>query len=461
MSRFKTNEDYFAFAKTLAVIPTEDLLELLMAHKVRIPTYIHRFLLRETIYPKVFQTKLYESYTDELRYRLRGFNDYSIFLLEKLITDYNLDFDAAKYKQLLFDILFINRNLYGLKNAFFDDLEKLKYKYAVDLEKINYRDFISMFEKAIYEPSGYLDGVSLKILKDVLVHSCTLGDLRGLGTKYGVKVPRRINKSSLIDILAARFRLTEEEAKLLDDKSVLELEIYAKEKGFQISIDLKKSDMVEYIIYALKLYHQEISKDLHDYEIPLESDFDSVKIDAIEFQTNDQDIPVVEAEEEEKAEPKETIVVEEEAVETRKPEPVKIPEPEIITKEEKKAEEPEPVVEEIKPEEKPLPEEKPEPVKEEKPVVKETKEPEKEEEKPEETVEPIPETLLPVTDEEKDLLDEKINLIIRKYHQRKRRTHFWTVFLIVLFVLLVAAAAYTYVFHTYIDPGHWPFGWFE
>ncbi len=139
----------------------------------------------------------------------------------------------------------------------------------------------------------------------MLVHSCTLGDLRGLGEKYGVKVPRRINKGRLIDILAARFRLTQEEAELLDDKSVLELEIYAKEKGFQISIDLKKSDMVEYIIYDLKMYHKEVVKDNHNYQIPLATDAEAVQIDAIEFQTNDQDIQVVETEEAPAVEPAE------------------------------------------------------------------------------------------------------------------------------------------------------------
>ncbi|HOP56656.1 MAG TPA: hypothetical protein PLH02_00510 [Bacillota bacterium] len=466
MSRFKANEDYFAFAKTLSVIPTEDLLELLLQHKIMIPTYIHRFVLRETIYPKVFQTKLYESYTDELRYRLRGFNDYSVYLLEKLIYDYNLDFDAAKYKQLLFDILFLNRELYGLKNAFFDDLEKLKYKYAVDLEKINYGDFIGMMERVIYEPNGYLDGVSLKILKDVFVHSCTLGDLRGLGEKYGVKVPRRINKSSLIEILAARFRLTEQEATLLQDKSVLELEIYAKEKGFQISIDLKKSDMVEYIIYALNLYHQEIAKDVHDYNIPLESEFDSVKIDAIEFQANDQDIPVIEAEPAEKEimrsievdeEPAETIsVAKEETILKPEEEPVKEEETIELPEEEQKMPEEIKKTEEIvtkkpviSPEPEIIPEKKEEPIVA--PVLEKTA---TEAEKPQSEI-------IEFSDEEKDLLDEKINLIIKKYHQKKRKKRFWTIFLITLFAAIIIIGAYTYVYHFTLNPGHWPFGLFE
>ncbi len=431
MSRFKTNEDYFAFAKTLSVIPTEDLLALLNRFKIRIPTYIHRFVLKETIAPKVFQTKLYQSYTDEQQYRLRGYNDYSLYLIEKLIYDYNLDFDAAMYKEILFDMLFLNRELYNLKSGFFDELEKLKYKYAVDFEKINYHDFISQFQSVIYEPKGYLDGISLKILKDVLIHSSTLGDLRGLGEKYNVKVPRRINKAKLIEILAARFRLTEEEAQLLDDKSVLELEIYAKEKGFNISIDLKKSDMVEYIIHDLKMYHQEVQKDLHDYNIPLVADADQVKVEAIEFQTNDQDIPVVEMEPEPVVEP--AIKVEEE-IESP------IQEAEKPVSESVKEEEPLPEVKEEEPKKEPEPEKEPEPA-------KASVEPE---------ILPQPEPAA-FSNEERDLLDEKINLIIKKYHQRRRRRRFWTIFIVTLIILVLGFVAYSYVYYTYISEGDLPF----
>ncbi|MDD3113782.1 MAG: hypothetical protein PHP61_00505 [Candidatus Izemoplasmatales bacterium] len=433
MSKFKTNDEYFAFAKTLAVIPSEDLLVLLKNYKIKIPTYIHRFVLKETLYPKVFQTKLYESYTDELKYRLRGYRDYSLFLLERLIEDYNLDFDAARYKEIFFNLLFLNRDLYGLKNSFIDDLEKLKYKYTVDLERITYRTFRDLIQPFLYEPSGFLDGISLKILKDVLIHSCTLGDLRGLGDKYGVKVPRRINKGTLINILAARFRLTEEEAKLLDDKSVLDLEIYAKEKGFNISIDLKKSDMVEYMIFDLKKYHQEAHKDLHNYEIPLATDADSVKVDAIEFQSNDQDIPVLEPDA-----PVEMAVEEEEEemmVEPILSEPLPESEPEPIIS-------PEPVV---------IPEDKPI----ESPKAVASAEPKKEPDKVKETVKPEE---MDFSAEEKDLLDEKINLIIKKYHKRRRVRRFWTIFSIVLAVLILGFIGYSFYYYTVLNPGNLPLG---
>lgn len=463
MSKFKTQEDYFAYSKTLSVIPAEDIASLLKHFKFEIPIYVHRFLVRETIYPKVFQTKLYDTYSDELKYRLRGYNEYSVYLLEKLITDYNLDFDAAKYKENFFNFLFINRDLYKIKNSFFDELDKLKYKYAVDFEKIKYSDFISLFQDIYFEPSGYLDGVSLKILKEVLVHTCTLGDLRGLGEKYGVKVPRRVNKAKLIAILEARFRLSPQEAELLNSMSVLDLEIYAKEKGFNISIDLKKSDMVEYVIFDLKLYHKEILKDSHSYDIPLVSDLDSVKIDTIFFAGTDQDIPV-NLLEDEKIVPISDANQEEE---------ISIPEPLDLEPEQKELETIAKPVEEKQVVESPIIQEK---VVEEEPVIveevlrEETKVAPKvepkveplEEKKVEQKVEPKPEFThreqIDVSQEEKELLDEKINQIIKKYRKRRRNRRLFTAIIIVVVVAILGFVGYSYLYYSTINPGVLPFG---
>lgn len=464
MGKFKTNEDYFAYSKTLTAIPLEDLATLLVNHKIRIPYYIHRFVLKETIYSKVFQNKLYSTYTDELKYRLRGYHEYSLFLLEKLITDFNLDFDAAKYKEILFNLLFLNRELYGIKDGFINDLEKLKYKYAVDFEKISYTDAKIYFSGFFYEPSGYLDGVQLSIIKDVMIHSSTLGDLRGLGEKYNVKIPRRINKTQLIDILTARFRLTEEEIILLNSKSVLELEIYAKEKGFNISIDLKKSDMIEYLVFSLSLYHQEVTKDLHHYNIPLAADIDAVQVDSIQFEANDQDIPVTKQDEEPQKieQPSEVIsepvkvneIVEEPKEEVEEPKPVIIEkdQPVVEKVEEKVVEKPFEKVEEIS--EKVVDE----PVVE--PVIEPQKEPVKEVVQPKPLEQPIQKTTEPLdfTDEEKALLDEKINQIIKKYNKKRHRKVFWTVFILVIIGLILAFGGYAALYYFYLNPGQLPFG---
>jgi len=470
VAKFKTNEDYFAYSKTLSVIPAEDLAALIAAHKIKVPLYVHRFVLKETIYPKVFQKEIYQTYTDELKYRLRGYHEYSLYLLEKLVDEYNLDFDAAKYKEIFFNLLFLNRDLYGIRDGFIQDLDKLKYKYAVDFEKISYREFIARFGALFYEPAGYLDGVNLAILKDVLVHSCTLGDLRGIGEKYGVKIPRRINKFQLVDIFAKRFRLSPAEIELINGKSVLELEIYAKEKGFNISIDLKKSDMVEFMVFSLNLYHIEVARDLHNYQVPLSADLDAVMIEGIDFVANDQDIPV------------EGYVT---PVKTEaKPEPAKAAEPEpapVLPAAEEEVVPPAAVIE-PEPVRKAEPEAKPEPVKQPEPKEEPRTEPKREQKQPpkqEPAKEPVPEpepirepaaepakSPVPVpqaeaydfSDEERGLLDEKINQIIRKYNKRRRIKTFWTIVLVAVGALVLGFAGYCAYYYYVLDPGSLPFG---
>ena len=110
MSKFKTIEDYFAFSKRLVVIPTDGILKLFDKYKIKLPLFVHTFLLRETIRDKVFAENIYDTYSDELKFRLRGYDKYSIFPFEKLINKYNLDFELSRYKELLFDFIFANKD---------------------------------------------------------------------------------------------------------------------------------------------------------------------------------------------------------------------------------------------------------------------------------------------------------------------------------------------------------------
>lgn len=414
MSKFKSNEEFFDFSKLLLVIPLQDLINLLVKYEVKLPLYVHRFLLKETIRQDVFNEPLYNTYTDELKFRLRGYDNFSIYLLEKLINDYNLNFSLPRYKEMMLNILFVNKEALVIKNNFFNDLEQLKHNYTVDLEVMKYSEFYHAIQKVLYEQPGFLDGISIHDWDEDLLTSYTLGDLKALGEKYGVKIPRRINKTKLIEILQAKFKLSADETELLETKSVLELEIYAKEKGFKISIDLKKTDMIEYMKYALGMYNNYPKDDFFDYHIPVFSDAEAVEEDIVEEVIEETYIP-----EEVHDEVEEVII-----------QPVKAEIIEEPIKEEK--------VEEVKKE-----------LKEEVKEVVEPTEPESELtdiEIPEELEsEPTLSDSNILSQEEKELLDEKINLIIKKYYKRRRtRKVVWT---IVIIVLLAAAgwAGYEYL----------------
>lgn len=413
MSKFKTKEEFFDFSKLLLVIPLEDLVKLLNKHEIKLPLYVHRFLLKETIRAEIFDEKLYARYTDELKFRLRGYDNFSIFLLEKMIAEYNLNFNLSRYKEMLLNILFVNKEALVIRNNFFNDLEQLKHNYTVDLEVMSYHSFMEVVNPVFYEQPGFLDGINIEDWDDDLLSSYTLGDLRALGEKYKVKIPRRINKGKLIEILTAKFKLSADEAELLETKSVLELEIYAKEKGFKISIDLKKTDMIEYMRYALGMYNSYPKDDFFDYHIPVFSDAEALEVDMVEEVVEPVYIP-----EELHDEVVEDVVTEPFIEDDINEEPIS-----------------EPIEEEVV-----LPVE---PVKEElsDPVIDQDNYPEVPDvEIPADLEkEPTLEDSSILSSEEKELLDEKINLIIKKYH-KKRRTK--TVFTVIIIILLVAAATW-------------------
>ncbi|MFA6647107.1 MAG: hypothetical protein WCS32_00580 [Candidatus Izemoplasmatales bacterium] len=440
MSKFKNKEEFFSFSKLLLVIPINEIVGLMVKNEVKLPLYVHRFLLLETIRGEVFKEERYNTYTDEQKYRLRGYDNFAIFLLEKMIKEHDLSFNLSQYKEMLLNILYLNKDALVINKGFFDDLQKLKENYSVDLENMTYDNFISIIDKVLYEQAGFLDGIAIYEWDEEMLTSYTLGDLKALGAKYDVKIPRRINKGKLVDILVSKFKLSEDEKQLLEMKSVLDLEIYARERGFRISIDLKKTDMIEYMKYALGMYENYPTDDFFDYHIPLVSDEESIVEDIIKEEVKKEAIEEVFIPEEVHDEVEEEVLIEEE-----------LPVEEPITKEEPIAKEEPAKYEEplfIK-------KQSTEPVVEEK-VTKPVEEKVDESKTQDFSDIDIPEDLKAepsladsslLSPEEKELLDEKINQIIKKYYKRRRtRRIIWS------FIILILVAAGLWAGYTYLLP---------
>jgi hypothetical protein len=434
MSKFKSKEEFFDFSVNMVVVPIKDIVERMKEHHIKLPLFVYRFLLKETIRNEVFEPKRYQTYTDELQYRLRNYDMHSIYLLEKLIHTYELPFDLPKFKEMLFNFLYLNKDTKDIDRSFFDQIIDLQSEYELEVERLSYDEFYGVFENRLFQTIGYIDGLQSSDWTDETLTSHTLGDLKELGKKYGIKVPRRINKSRLIEILAAKLRLTDEEVESLSKNSILDIEIYAKDKGFRISTDLKKRDMMEFIKFSLGMYHKETPEDHYNYNIPIPQLEESLEEDIEEV--------AEEVVEEALEEPVEEVVIEEEviveeSIEDETEEEQAIQETEDVEMEEEIEEE---VDEEIEEE------------------VEETIE-ELEEEPVEEETE-LPAELADselLTEEEKELLDEKIAYIIRKYHKKKKRRKVFKIIFWILFVLILAFAAYAFIYYTYIDEGNLPF----
>ena len=106
------------------------------------------------------------------------------------------------------------------------------------------------------EPYGF-DGVDEKAFYQALEHGATLDEIRALGKRYQLDIPRRIKKDELVDIIIKRGTHAPPKLELMK-KNTLALEQYAKEQALHVSIELKKTDMIAYLADHLKQYQTRI-----------------------------------------------------------------------------------------------------------------------------------------------------------------------------------------------------------
>ncbi len=243
--------------ESFVVIPSHEIVKYLTTKEIFLPSYLHKALVRKNIAPIIANADNDDKFSDEMKHRLKWFDQFTIFQLEKLAQSYGISIDVEEYKRDFWDIIIHNRNDLGINNLEFIKLQNLAMKY----QKSKMEDFETMiqnFRKIYFEPPGYFEGCLVSKAKEVLSYAMTLSDVRELGKKYNVEIPRRINKQQLIEIVALKLDLNESEQETLEKKSILELERYAKEQNINISIELKKIDMIEYILLKRQIHQPSI-----------------------------------------------------------------------------------------------------------------------------------------------------------------------------------------------------------
>jgi len=232
------------------VIPAFEIVKYLQNKELYLPTYLHKALVRKNIAPTIADAEQQGRFSDEMKFRLKYFDRFTIFQLERLATGYQLPISVSEYKKDFWDILIRKRIELGINNLEFVKLQNLSLKYARS-EQETYEEMMKEFNKVYFEPEGYFDGSPIEEAKEVLVSASTLTELRELGLKYGVEIPRRINKKQLVDIVSLKLGFDEEKRLELAKKSILDIERYAKRRQLNVSIELKKEDMIEYIMMKL------------------------------------------------------------------------------------------------------------------------------------------------------------------------------------------------------------------
>ncbi len=233
------------------VIPSTEIVQYLKNKEIYLPSYIHKALLRKNIAPTIANGENDDKFSDEMKHRLKWFDEFTIFQLERLAESYGISVDVKEYKKDLWYLIIHNRNELGVSNLEFVRLQNLTMKYQRTATE-SYETMRDNFKAIYFEPQGYFEGCREETAKQVLHHATTLTDVRDLGKKHGVEIPRRINKKQLIEIIALKLDLNDAEQDELQKKSIIELETHAKKKNINVSIELKKIDMIEFILLKRK-----------------------------------------------------------------------------------------------------------------------------------------------------------------------------------------------------------------
>jgi hypothetical protein len=295
------------------------------------------YVLKENLREKVVETRKSRlTMADEINYRLSWFTEFSETQLENLLVFFD---DERIFRNYLEDFWTDLLGYMVEKHVPAEDMKKL-YDLSVQRVKKNglvlpdLKTYNRGLKDIFYDSFGRIDGLAPQKLRPVLYKSSTLGEIRDLGTKYGVNVPRRLKKSELAEIIINELKdegkYTEELEKKIKSMSVIVMQRYAVDHDIKASTELKKEEIIEYV-----LKHAEETKETYFVPQSLE-EYDKEVHDVSEDVVKEEP-KKEEPKEEVKEEPKETVV---ETVDEEKQEETETPEEQL----EEKQEEPEDIV---------------------------------------------------------------------------------------------------------------------
>jgi len=275
---------------------------------------------------------------DELGYRLTWVEFFSEYQLENLLKFYNSVSLNRKYLSelwlhllsLIIDKKIDDKELLAL-------MEKAKEHKQLPEDMLAYNlDLKDIF----VDEKDTIDGVSLDQFRTVLYKASTVNEIREIGKKYQVNVPKRLKKEQLADIVVGvlkdRNELTPEVEEEVRSLSIVLLQRFAKDRDIKASIELKKEEVIEFI-----LANAEHTKE--NYSLPQDpAVYDRELRSAEKLEARARQI-----EEAKKEEPTPAPVIVKEEPKVVAPKPVKVEEKVVVTEKPKHSPQYEEVVREL------------------------------------------------------------------------------------------------------------------
>jgi len=245
--------------KTIIFLPANQIKKYFTDLGLTIPRELRMYVLREVLRERVIETRKSRlTLADELNYRLSWFTEFSETQLENLIHFY----DDRRLEKDYLEELWIDVLSYMVdKQVPPKDIKKLidlsiAHVKTVGLELPNMKTYNRDLKDLFYDSYGRIDGLAPSKFRPVLFKSSTLTEIRDLGSKYDVDVPRRLKKNELADIIIKevkeRGEYTEELEENIRSMSVIVMQRYAIDHDIKASTELKKEEIIEYILANAK-----------------------------------------------------------------------------------------------------------------------------------------------------------------------------------------------------------------
>lgn len=256
----------------LANLSGKQISDFFLNREIKMPRALNMLALRSVLNDQVKISKQLVL-TDEMRYRLLSYNSFSEYQLQNFMATIVSDTLFGQYVKNLWKLILANTAELKLVES------ELSYLLTLKKEQLN-NDFNSyevLINPAFVDFDEEFDGLGYDAFQSTLVKSSTITELREIGAKYNLNIPRRLKREELEKLICERLeeenKLDEETKAKLDAMPVLMLQRFAKINGIKLSVELKKDELVDFIIRAAKKANMPKCKMISLNQIP-ENEFE-------------------------------------------------------------------------------------------------------------------------------------------------------------------------------------------
>ena len=260
---------------SLKDLPSKEVVKFFDDRQKNMPRKVRMNALHMVLDKRVKKAEFKETLTDEMNYRLKWLNTFSEHQLEGVLTLISNAEIYNEYRENLWLLFLKLHEELKIDTQSLFDLYELSRGYKM-LPKESITEYQRGMDVLFYDEKKEVDGLEYETFREVLMSSSTLNELREIGAKYAIDVPRRIKKNELADIIidemSATGQLSQEDQDSIKRMSVMALQRYAKNNNIKASIELKKEDIIEYIIARVETEIQKSYVNLAILDISTEDD---------------------------------------------------------------------------------------------------------------------------------------------------------------------------------------------